>query len=76
MAQGQAEYQIKMAVLDEESRRLKQKHKEELKELEINKGREITRIKEENEITEKNLKDRINKLELIKHGLEDVNVKL
>ena len=73
MALGQAEYQTKMAVLDEESRRLKQKHREELKEFEINKAREIGRLKEEFEISEKDLKDRTNKLELIKHSLEDVN---
>ncbi len=72
MALGQAEYQTKMVILDEESRRLKQKHREELKDYEINKSREIGRLKDEFDITEKDLKDRINKTELIKHSLEDV----
>jgi hypothetical protein len=72
LALGQAEYQTKMVILDEESRRLKQKHREELKDYEINKSREIGRLKDEFDITEKDLKDRINKTELIKHSLEDV----
>ncbi len=72
MALGQAEYQTKMVILDEDSRRLKQKHREELKDYEINKSREIGRLKDEFDITEKDLKDRINKTELIKHSLEDV----
>lgn len=72
MALGQAEYQTKMVILDEESRRLKQKHREELKEYEINKAREIGRLRDEFDITEKDLKDRINKVELLKHSLEDV----
>ena len=61
-----------MVVLDEESRRLKQKHREEFKDYEINKSREIGKLKDEFDITEKDLKDRINKTELIKHSLEDV----
>jgi hypothetical protein len=72
LALGQAEYQTKMVILDEDSRRLKQKHREELKDYEINKSREIGRLKDEFDITEKDLKDRINKTELIKHSLEDV----
>ncbi len=74
LAQGQAEYQIKMVVLDDESRRLKQKHRDELKEFEINKLREIERIKEDFEVNEKNTKERANKLESIKHSLEDVSL--
>lgn len=73
LAQGQAEYQIKMVVLDDEARRLKQKHKDELKELENNKARDMERLKEEFEMTEKNLRERINKLEAIKHSHEDVS---
>lgn len=73
LAQGGAEYQIKMSVLDEDARRLKQKHRDELKEFEANKLKEIDRVKEDFELTEKNLKDRINKLENMKHSLEDVS---
>jgi archaellum component FlaC len=61
-----------MASVDEEVRRLKQKQKDELKEFEMNKTREISRLKDDFEITEKDLRDRINKLEMIKHNLEDV----
>jgi hypothetical protein len=72
LAQGQAEYQIKMVVLDDESRRLKQKQRDEIKEFEANKIREIERIKEDFYVNETNLKERINKIESIKHSLEDV----
>ena len=74
LAQGQAEYQIKMVVLDDEARRLKQKQRDELKEFETNKQREIERIKEDFEQTESNLRERINKLESIKHSHEDVRL--
>jgi hypothetical protein len=73
LAQGQAEYQIKMVVLDDEARRLKQKQRDELKEFETNKQREIERIKEDFEQTENNLRERINKLESTKHSHEDVS---
>jgi hypothetical protein len=73
LAQGQAEYQIKMVVLDDEARRLKQKQRDELKEFETNKQREIERIKEDFDQTENNLRERINKLESIKHSHEDVS---
>jgi hypothetical protein len=73
LAQGQAEYQIKMVVLDDEARRLKQKQRDELREFETNKQREIERIKEDFEQTENNLRERINKLESIKHSHEDVS---
>ena len=63
---------MKMSILDEESRRLKQKHREELKDFELNKTRDVAKIKEDNELQEKDLKDRINKLESSKHSLEDV----
>lgn len=72
LAQGSAEYQIKMSMLDEESRRLKQKHRDELKDVEISKAKEIERLKDEFDLIEKGLKDRIGKLENIKHSLEDV----
>ncbi|RNA23876.1 leucine-rich repeat-containing 45 [Brachionus plicatilis] len=71
LAQGSAEYQIKMNVLDEEARRLKQKHRDELKEFEANKQKDMQRLKEDFESIERNLKDRINKLENIKHSLKD-----
>lgn len=73
LAQGSAEYQIKMAMLDEESRRLKQKHRDEIKELEVAKAKDIERAKDEFAIIEKNLKDRIGKLDNIKRTLEDVS---
>lgn len=73
LAQGQAEYQIKMVVCDDEMRRLKQKHRDELKEAEASKQKEIERLKEDFEMTEKNLRDRLNKLDNIKHSLEDVS---
>ena len=56
-----------MVVLDDESRRLKQKHKDELKEFEANKLREIERLKADFELVEKSHKDRLNKLENLKH---------
>ena len=74
LAQGQAEYQIKMVVLDDESRRLKQKHRDELKEHDANKLREIERTKEEFHANESNLKERLSKLENSKHLLEDVSL--
>ena len=74
LAQGQAEYQIKMVVLDDESRRLKQKHRDELKEYDANKLREIERTKEEFHANENNLRDRLSKLENSKHLLEDVSL--
>lgn len=74
LAQNIAEYQIKTNVLDEEHRRLKQKHRDELKEFEFNKHKEIERIKEEFISIESNLKDRIHKLENIKHSLKDVSI--
>lgn len=61
-----------MTMLDEESRRLKQKHRDEIKELEATKLRENERMKEEFELLERSLKERINKLENTKHALEDV----
>lgn len=73
LAQGSAEYKIKMNVLDEEARRLKQKHRDELRELEAKKSKEIERIKEEFNEIESNLKDRINKLENMKHCLKEVS---
>lgn len=72
LAQGSAEYQIKMSMLDEESRRLKQKHRDELRDVEMAKAKEIERLKDEFALVEKGLKDRIGKLENIKHSLEDV----
>jgi hypothetical protein len=63
-----------MSVLDEESRRLKQKHRDEIKEFEMNKSKELSRLKDEYDLSEKDLKDRCSKLEMIKHGLEDVRV--
>ena len=72
LAQGQAEYKIKTVVLEEESKRLKQKHRDELKEFELSKSKDIERLKEEFDITEKNYRERINKLESNKHLLEDV----
>ena len=72
LAQGQAEYQIKMVVLDDESRKLKQKHRDDLKEYEANKLKEIERLKEDEEADKRGLKDRLNKLESNKHLLEDV----
>lgn len=74
LAQGQAEYQVKMVVLDDEARRLKQKHRDELKELELNRQKDIERLRDDHEMNEKNLKDRINKLESIKHTNEDVKI--
>lgn len=74
LAQGGAEYQIKMNILDEEARRLKQKHRDEIKEVEANRQRDAERLKEDFEVVERNLKERINKLENIKHSLEDVNL--
>lgn len=71
LAQGQAEYQIKMVVLDEESRKLKQKHRDELKEYEANKHKETERLKEDFETDQRSLKERLNKLESNKHLLED-----
>lgn len=73
LAQGSAEYQVKMAMLDEEARRLKQKHRDEIKDLEAAKSKEVERVKDEYGLMEKTLKDRINKLENIKHSLEDVS---
>ena len=61
-----------MVVLDDEARRLKQKHKDELKEFESNKSREIERLKADFELVEKSFKDRINKLENLKHTHEEV----
>jgi dephospho-CoA kinase len=61
-----------MVVLDEDARRLKQKHRDEIKEFELNKAREIERIKEDNSMNEKNLRERISKMEKIRHSLEDV----
>jgi hypothetical protein len=61
-----------MSVLDEESRRLKQKHRDEIKEFEMNKNKELTRLREEYDLSEKDLKERCVKLEMIKHNLEDV----
>ena len=61
-----------MVVLDDEARRLKQKHKDELKELESNKSREMERLKADFELVEKSYKDRINKLENLKHTHEEV----
>lgn len=74
LAQGSAEYQIKMSMLDEESRRLKQKHRDELRDVEMAKAKEIERLKDEFALVEKGLKDRIGKLENIKHSLEDVHI--
>ena len=71
LAQGQAEYQIKMVVLDDESRKLKQRHRDELKDYEANKTRDIDRLKQDFETIEINLKERLNKLEANKHLLED-----
>ena len=73
LAQGQAEYQIKVVVLDEEARRLKQKQRDEIKELEANKAKEVERVKDDFEQTEKSLRERLNKLEARKHSLEDVS---
>ena len=70
LAQGQAEYQIKMVVLDDEARRLKQKQKDELKEFESNKSRDIEVIKSDFELIEKSFKDRINKLEMLRNSQE------
>ena len=67
------QYQIKMVVLDDEARRLKQKQKDEIKEFEANKARDIERLKSEFELVEKSLKDRINKLENLKHTHEEVS---
>ena len=63
-----------MVVLDDEARRLKQKHKDELNEFESNKSREIERLKADFELVEKSFKDRINKLENLKHVHEEVRV--
>ena len=71
LAQGQAEYQIKMVVLDEEGRKLKQKHRDELKEYEASKHKEVERLKEDFENDQRSLKERVNKLESNKHLLED-----
>ena len=64
-----------MVVLDDEARRLKQKHKDELNEFESNKSREIERLKADFELVEKSFKDRINKLENLKHVHEEVSLK-
>jgi len=72
----QFKYQIKMVVLDDEARRLKQKHKDELNEFESNKSREIERLKADFELVEKSFKDRINKLENLKHVHEEVSLTL
>lgn len=61
-----------MVVLDDESRKLKQKQRDELKEYEANKHREMDRLKADFETVEINLKERLNKLEANKHLLEDV----
>jgi hypothetical protein len=61
-----------MSVLDEESRRLKQKHRDEIKEFELNKTKELSRLRDEYDLSEKDLKDRCSKLEMFKHNLEDV----
>ncbi len=76
LVQGQAEYQIKMVVLDDESRRLKQKQRDEIKEFEANKQKDMDRLRDDFEMTEKNLKERINKLEAVKHSNEDVRFRL
>lgn len=73
LAQGQAEYQIKMVVVDDECRKLKQKHRDELKEYEANKLKEIDRVKDDFELNERSMKDRLNRLESNKHLLEDVS---
>ena len=65
-----------MVVLDDEARRLKQKHKDELNEFESNKSREIERLKADFELVEKSFKDRINKLENLKHVHEEVSLTL
>ena len=59
-------------VLDDESRKLKQKHRDELKEYEANKNREIERLKEDFNNIETNLKERLNQNESNRHLLEDV----
>ncbi len=61
-----------MVVLDDEARRLKQKQKDEIKEFDANKQRDIERLKADFEMVEKSLKDRINKLENLKHTHEEV----
>jgi hypothetical protein len=48
-----------MAALDDEVRRLKQKQKDELKEFELNKARDMARLKDDFEITEKESKVRL-----------------
>jgi len=72
LAQGQAEYQVKMVVLDDEARKLKQRHREEVKEVEANRAREVARAKEAAELEQRGLKERVNKMEADKHLLEDV----
>jgi hypothetical protein len=64
-----------MVVLDDESRKLKQRHRDELKDYEANKTRDIDRLKQDFETIEINLKERLNKLEANKHLLEDVSLK-
>ncbi len=51
---------------------MKQKHRDELKEYEANKVREIERLKEDFENIENNLKERLNKNESARHLHEDV----
>jgi hypothetical protein len=50
----------------------KEKHRDEIKELESTKTREINNLKYDFEASEKTLKDRLTKLETVNRALENV----
>ena len=66
------DHHLKLSALDNETQRLKLKHKEDLKDQESTSSREIQRLKESFIATEQNLKEQITKLENIRTTLERV----
>jgi predicted transcriptional regulator len=66
------DHQIKQTSLDDENQRLKSKHKEDLKDHELNANRNIQRLKDTHLSTEQTLKEQITKLENIRTSLERV----
>jgi len=66
------DHQIKQTSLDDDNQRLKQKHKEDLKDHELITNRDIQRLKEAHLSTEQTLKEQITKLENIRTSLERV----
>ncbi|CAF0860113.1 unnamed protein product [Adineta ricciae] len=64
------DHHLKLSALDNETQRLKLKHKEDLKDQESTSLREIQRLKESFTATEQNLKEQITKLENIRTTLE------